>query len=535
MSEVEELEGLENSDDEDVRGEADSNIENNLLGTTDTSEDSGSENDEQGSSANTDAVGGWSRDVVSPIIPPFDGQRAGLLSDVLRFCVKPVDFYELFMKDVWELIVAQTNIFGQQKNEHWERTTLDEMKKFIGLCLKMSVDRLPRLSQYWSSHPAFAGVSIASSVMTRTRFFKIMAHLHLADNSRYYGKNRLYKINSLLQLVNRNCKAVYRPGRNVCIDESTVPFRGSIVFRQHNPLERNKYGIKLYKVCDEGGYTYQTMTYVGEGTNPRPVGHVADGIVMSLMDDLLDEGRHLYADNWYTSVPLAESLLQRETYLTGTCRKNGVGLPKELMKEKLRREEWRAMQNQSGVMVLRWKDKREVIMVSTAHGSTTDPETGLLQVVETYKKQRPFVGFSDQMAAYSPYLRRTYKWYIRVFFHLVTHICLLNAWILYRDYVRNITFIDFKKQVYLSYLAEDTPTRPTTRRVLERPSTTSVQCKRCVECYRKLAEGGNVQYARVHAKKTCTRCSQCKMHVCIECFNSAHQVCGPKRFRYLAY
>ncbi|KAJ1368124.1 hypothetical protein KIN20_038445 [Parelaphostrongylus tenuis] len=467
-----------------------------------------------------------------PKIPPFNEQRAGLLSDVLRFCARPVDFYELFMKDVWQLVVEQTNIFGKQKNECWEETTVDEIKRFIGLCLKMSVDRLPRINQYWSSHPAFAGVSVASNIMTRTRFFKIMGHLHLADNSRYYGKNRLYKINSLLQLVNRNCKAVYRPGRNVCIDESTVPFRGSIVFRQHNPLERNKYGIKLYKVCDEGGYTYQTMTYVGEGTNPRPAGRLAEHIVMSLMDDLLGEGRHLYADDWYTSVPLAESLLQKETYLTGTCRKSGVGLPKQLLKEKLRNEEWIAMQNQSGVMILKWKNIREVIMVSTAHGSATDPETGLLEVVETYKKQRPFVGFSDQMAAYSPYLRRTYKWYIRVFFHLVTHICLLNAWIIYRDYVRNITFIEFKKQVYLSYLTGDIP-RAVTSRVFVRPPATSRPCKRCVECYRKLARGGNAQYARLHARKTCTRCSHCRMHVCIECFNSGFHICDPKRFRYL--
>ena len=41
-----------------------------------------------------------------------------------------------------------------------------------------------------------------------------------------------------------------------------------------------------------------------------------------IMGPLLGMGYHLYTDNWYTAVPLSESLLSEGTNLTGTVRGN---------------------------------------------------------------------------------------------------------------------------------------------------------------------------------------------------------------------
>lgn len=48
------------------------------------------------------------------------------------------------------------------------------------------------------------------------------------------------------------------PGQSVCIDKSLVRFRGRLVFRQYIRNKRHKFGIKLYKLCFEHGYTYKT-------------------------------------------------------------------------------------------------------------------------------------------------------------------------------------------------------------------------------------------------------------------------------------
>ncbi|KAJ1349522.1 hypothetical protein KIN20_005106 [Parelaphostrongylus tenuis] len=63
-----------------------------------------------------------------------------------------------------------------------------------------------------------------------------------------------------------------------------------------------------------------------------------------------------------TDTPMfPRSALQKNTYLTGTCKKRRKRLPKEFMQGKLHKYECRAVQNRNGVMVLRWFDKREQI------------------------------------------------------------------------------------------------------------------------------------------------------------------------------
>ena len=58
-------------------------------------------------------------------------------------------------------------------------------------------------------------------------------------------------------------------------------------------------------------------------------GH-AETVVLKLMEKLLDRGHTLYVDNFYTSVPLAEALLNRKTLICGILRKNRKQLPKIL-------------------------------------------------------------------------------------------------------------------------------------------------------------------------------------------------------------
>jgi hypothetical protein len=50
---------------------------------------------------------------------------------------------------------------------------------------------------------------------------------------------------------------------------------------------------------------------------------------MKLMNGLLYEGRVLYTDNFYTSVPLAEELLTNSTYICGTVKQARKYLPGE--------------------------------------------------------------------------------------------------------------------------------------------------------------------------------------------------------------
>ncbi|KAJ1366633.1 hypothetical protein KIN20_027352 [Parelaphostrongylus tenuis] len=60
------------------------------------------------------------------------------------------------------------------------------------------------------------------------------------------------------------------------------------------------------------------MVCIGAGANPTPNEPLPDFVVKDPMKDLLNERRHLLANNWYSSVALAESPLQGITHFIGT-------------------------------------------------------------------------------------------------------------------------------------------------------------------------------------------------------------------------
>ena len=83
-------------------------------------------------------------------------------------------------------------------------------------------------------------------------------------------------------------------------------------------------------------------------------------VVLKLTEKLLDRGHILYVDNFHTSVPLAEALLNRKTLLCGTVRKNRKHLPKKVISTKQRIAE-----KKGRIVVEKWLDKTEVLMFST--------------------------------------------------------------------------------------------------------------------------------------------------------------------------
>lgn len=177
---------------------------------------------------------------------------------------EPVEFYELFMRDVWDLLVEETNRYaGQKEVDGWIDVDIYDIKKFIGLCIKMGQVKLPVLRDYWNTSGELTPTPIAASVMARAKFETILQNLHVADNSKRMLDDRLYKISPIINIFNETASKIFTPGKSVCVDESLVPFRGRVVFRQYIPNKRYRYGIKLFKLCAFGGYTCKIKVYAG--------------------------------------------------------------------------------------------------------------------------------------------------------------------------------------------------------------------------------------------------------------------------------
>lgn len=126
------------------------------------------------------------------------------------------------------------------------------------------------------------------------------------------------------------------------------------------------------------------------------------------------------------------------------------------MSKNLKRGEVIARENKKGITVLKWKDKRDVLMLSTKHSAemTTVHKKFYScekpKIVVKYNLGKSSVDLSDQMIAYSSPLRKSVKWYKKVAIELLLSTCMVNAMILFKQVTRkNIQIPDFKMKVAL--------------------------------------------------------------------------------------
>jgi len=212
------------------------------------------------------------------------------------------------------------------------------------------------------------------------------------------------------------------------------------------------------------GYTQKVKIYAGKSDSTANVGH-AQKIVMYLMGDLVNSGRTLYCDNFYNSVHLAKELLDNTTYNCGTLRKDRRGNPKDLCSSKLKIGEVNAQENQFGVKVVIWRDKRNVLMASTRpeDGKNILP-TGQRNrkgeysykpsAVLAYNSAKKGADYSDQMSAYYTALRKSTKWYKKVEFDLLLGTSVVNAFVIFNELrEKKIEMIHFREEIINQLLA----------------------------------------------------------------------------------
>lgn len=96
-------------------------------------------------------------------------------------------------------------------------------------------------------------------------------------------------------------------------------------------------------------------------------------------------------------------------------------------------------------MVIKWKDKRDILMLSTKHKDefvTTlhqGKEIMKPNVVLEYNVGKSYMARSDQMASCILQLRKSITWYRKIIIDLLTSICSNNAYSVYKDLTNSST------------------------------------------------------------------------------------------------
>ena len=113
--------------------------------------------------------------------------------------------------------------------------------------------------------------------------------------------------------------------------------RHQIAFRQYNPNKPHRYGMLIKSLNDSRfPFTYKAAPYAGkpeQGHGPYYISTTEDYVkylVNETEKDTCLQGRNISTDRLYTSISLANWLLDRNITTVGTLNTNRIGLPNEL-------------------------------------------------------------------------------------------------------------------------------------------------------------------------------------------------------------
>ncbi|XP_048508002.1 piggyBac transposable element-derived protein 4-like [Athalia rosae] len=426
----------------------------------------------------------------------------------------------LFLNEkVIDLVVKETNRYAKNKLDHntssaharmnrWKPTNCEEMKIFIGLLLWMGLVQVP-LTKYWSTDSLY-NFPFPRSKMSRNRFELLLSNLHFANNEAIQCNNRLGKVLPLVEILTNNYQQIYLPGSEIVVDETMVPWRGRLIFRQYIPTKSHKYGIKLFKLCSTEGYTWSTKIYAGRDSSGIQRVGMAENVCFELINKLLNEGRTLYIDNFYTSYELARGeIISRE--------------------------------DDNGIVVLKWRDVRDVRILSSKHAPVMVPVSNSSTLRGRPPKMKPLaviayntgksgIDRSDQMASYATTIRKSIKWYRKLAIHFLIGTSVVNAHVVYQKATnRNIQIRKFRELIVREWCESENARpqavkkAPHRLQIRKNPQGKSIR-RMCVRCYAKQRETLERQDAKKNVRKTITYCPECPQspQLCLKCFNAYH-------------
>lgn len=500
-----------------------------------------------------------------PPPPPFPFTGNAGLKVLVSDAEDPLEYFQLFFdNDILSYIAQETNRYASEFFEYadltpssralkWKETDSNEVKRFLALLLLQGVVQKPVEKFFWSKRPILC-TPFFGSVMSQPRYGLLMKFIHFEDSSSFDANShphpKLRKIYDIQSKLVTKFQDVYTPEKNVSIDESLMAYKGRLSWKQFIPSKRSRFGIKLYQLCEsESGYIWNSLIYTGKQTvfekEYEEFGSSTKS-VMTLMKDLFDKGYSLTTDNFYTSPELAELLIKKKTDLCGTMRSNRKNLPVELRNQKLKKGEVIAFQK-GKICALKWKDKKEICLISTTHNSSMVELTNKRKekimkplVVVHYNNNMGGVDKSDQCLSYYPVMRnKQRKYYKKIFRHLLNQ-AVWNSFVLYKKQLGPLTHLDFRLKLIERLIEESSPIQQALPRGIVPKTSENVirltgrhfpshvpdketrkrPSRKCVVCAMKTNENGK----RVR-RETRIECADCNVGLCVvPCFKLYHTV-----------
>lgn len=253
-------------------------------------------------------------------------------------------------------------------------------------------------------------------------------------------------------------------------------------------------------------------------------------------------------DNWFTSFPVAKSLLKNKIGMVGTLRKNKTCIPPALLVSKGREAHSSTFAHTQDVTLVSYipKKGKNVILLSTVHhDQKVDPaDKKKPEIIKFYNKNKGAVDTVDRRIASYSVKRATKNWRIVVVYNALD-LSLNNAFVLYDNVFEGWSKALNRKRIFLERLGSTLVARETARRERIPRNQFSAEIVRTSRAEHRAADGAGpstqpstdpnqtkkrkrCSYCEKSYNKhttTCTRCGNhtCKVHtytLCPKCKNN---------------
>lgn len=363
---------------------------------------------------------------------------------------EPVDAYFLFITDqMTNTVVDFTNkeakqVTATKKLKPWKDTDAIEIQAFIGLLLTAGHIKSNHQS-YDILWDKMYGPPIFRATMGLNRFKALLRFIRFDDKSSRNvrrSKDKLAPIREIWDQIVGNLRKHYIPGSNITVDEQLVPFRGRCPFRQYLPSKPDKYGMKIWWVCDsKTSYPLNGIPYTGKDT-VRATG-LGRQVVEKLVEPYVGSNRNVTFDNYFTDHVLALSLLSKGLTIVGTVRKNKPFIPPEFQARADRPIHTSVFGFTKSTTLVSYvpKPRKAVLLLSTMHhdGSIDEANAKKPEIIMYYNSTKGAVDTLDQEVHQYMCKRRTNRWPFAFFMNCLD-VCGVAAFIIWRT-----TYPDWNK------------------------------------------------------------------------------------------
>lgn len=194
----------------------------------------------------------------------------------------------------------------------------------------------------------------------------------------------------------------------------------------------DKYGIKFVMLNDaRTWYMVNAIPYVGKVVTENNES-VPSYYVRKLSETIHGSGRNITVDNWFSSVPLFETMLiHYNLTMLGTVRKNKKEIPPSFVVAKEAGVTKFAFDHNKTLVSFAPKKNKIVLLMSTMHHSNAlDADTGKPEIVMDYNNTKGGTDTFDKMCHTYTTARSTRRWPMRVFCGMLDHSG-INAMVLF--------------------------------------------------------------------------------------------------------